>query len=187
MRIIVAKNIGFCFGVRRALDMAEELSRTRERLYTLGALIHNRQVIESLEKKGIFAVESPEDAPGGATVLVRSHGVPPETLEACRARGLDVADATCPFVERIHRIVREQSGKGRRIAIFGEPGHPECVGINGCCGYAAIFLKNAEDIYALDPAEPLCVVAQTTADAAGYEGICSAAASHMQDALVMDT
>ncbi len=187
MRIIVAKNIGFCFGVRRALDMAEELAGARGRVCTLGALIHNREVVAQLSEKGVTAIECPEDAPEGACVLIRSHGVSPGVIDELRARNLEIVDATCPFVARIHAIVREQHEKGRMIAIYGEPGHPECAGVNGCCGDTAIFLENPEDVYALDPAIPLCLVAQTTASAAGYEEICSAAVSYMHDALIMDT
>ncbi len=187
MRIVVSKNIGFCFGVRRALDMAERLAGARARVCTLGALIHNREVIARLAEKGVVTIERPEDAPEGACVLIRSHGVPPDVADRLRARGLEVVDATCPFVSRIHAIVREQHENGRTIAIYGEPGHPECAGVNGCCEYKAVFLRNPEDVRALDPGLPLCLVAQTTASAAGYEGICSAAASYMHDALVMDT
>ncbi len=187
MRIIVGENIGFCFGVRRALETAESLIASGQAVYALGALIHNEQVTGELAEKGLKTIAAPEEAPEGATVLIRSHGVPPEVAARCRERGLEVADATCPCVARTHGFVRAEHEKGRRIAIFGEPGHPECVGINGCCGNGAVFLESAEDVCRLDAGAPWCIVAQTTADAAEYGRICIAAAEHMQNALALDT
>jgi 4-hydroxy-3-methylbut-2-enyl diphosphate reductase len=187
LRVIVAWNIGFCFGVRRALDLADSLAQSGKKVYALGELIHNASAIAELAEKGVVTIGDVSEAPQGATVLIRSHGVPPAVLSECRARGLDVVDATCPFVERIHGIVRTDYEAGRRIAIFGEPGHPECVGINGCCENTAIFLKDAKDIERLDADVPYCIVAQTTASAQEYDRICSAAASHMHDVHAVDT
>ncbi len=187
MRVIQAENIGFCFGVRRALDMAHALARQGRPVYALGELIHNARAIEELKEEGVVCVDTPEEVPEGAMVLIRSHGVPPETLARCAARGLEIADATCPFVDRIHDIVRAQYNEGRRIAIFGAAGHPECVGINGCCGNSALFLTGVADVSALNPNERWCIVAQTTADAAQYDEIKRAAALHLRDVLVKDT
>ena len=184
--MIVAQNIGFCFGVRRALDMAHALSGEGP-VYTLGELIHNESVIRELREKGVVSVDMPEDAPEGAALLIRSHGVPPDMLARSRARNLAVTDATCPFVERIHGIVRAEHKAGRRIAIFGEPRHPECMGINGCCENGAVFLKSAEEVAALDPTAAWCIVAQTTADAGEYGRIRQAAALRPGETTVCDT
>ena len=187
MRIIVAENIGFCFGVRRALDLADSLARSGKKVYALGELIHNASAIAELAAKGIVTIEDVNEVPEDATVLIRSHGVPPAVIAQCRVRGIEIADATCPFVERIHEVVRTNYKEGRRIAIFGEAGHPECVGINGCCENTAIFLKDAKDVKLLDANDPYCIVAQTTASAQEYDKICSVAALCLHDARVTDT
>ncbi len=167
--------------------MAYSLAGTKERVYTLGELIHNAAVTGELSEKGVLAIDGPDQAPEGAMVLIRSHGVAPALVEACAKRGLALVDATCPFVEKIHQIVRANYEDGRRIAIFGKSEHPECIGINGCCENSAVFLTRAEDICQFDPAKPLCIVAQTTASAEEYERICKAAAAHMKDVVMADT
>ncbi|MCE5234532.1 MAG: bifunctional 4-hydroxy-3-methylbut-2-enyl diphosphate reductase/30S ribosomal protein S1, partial [Eubacteriales bacterium] len=160
MKIVVAENIGFCFGVRRAVDAARNAACEKGAVYTLGELIHNDFVLEELRSEGIFALQEPERAPDGSTVIIRSHGVGPEVYKSC-AR-LNVVDATCPFVEKIHEIVKEHAENGYQIAIAGRPDHPEVIGINGWCGGKAVFLQSAEDASALPAYDKLCLVAQTT-------------------------
>ena len=108
MQLIQAQSIGFCFGVRRAIDMAEGILKERGSLYILGELIHNASVIQRLEALGAVTVNSIEEVPTGETVLIRSHGVPPKVIKDCAARSLNVKNATCPFVEKIHSIVSKQ-------------------------------------------------------------------------------
>ena len=100
MKVTVAKTAGFCFGVRRALQLTEE-SAARTPTCTLGELIHNRQVVEQLAGQGVAAIERPEDAPAGMTVVIRSHGVPPQVTAALQRRGNPLVDAPCPFVPRL--------------------------------------------------------------------------------------
>ena len=119
MRVVVAKNAGFCFGVRRAVDMARREARERGRVYTWGKLIHNEGVVNDLMAEGILPVDSLEGLGAGDTLIVRAHGAPPSLYEACEQRGIRTVDATCPFVERIHPIVRAavQAGIDRKSVV----------------------------------------------------------------------
>ncbi len=187
MQLIQAKNIGFCFGVKRAIDMAENILAERGRLYILGELIHNASVIQKLETMGAVTVNDVDEVPHGEVILIRSHGVSPSVMHLCAERGLDVRNATCPFVEKIHSIVSEQHKNGKTILIYGKKDHPECVGINGCCENTAVFVHSADEIKALDKAMNVCLVSQTTADAEGFEAVAEAAKVHFKNAVIEKT
>lgn len=187
MQLIQAQSIGFCFGVRRAIDMAEGILKERGTLYILGELIHNASVIQRLEALGAVTVNSIEEVPTGETVLIRSHGVPPKVIKDCAARSLNVKNATCPFVEKIHSIVSEQYSAGRTILIYGKDNHPECIGINGCCEDRGIFVHTAEDIAVLDAELKVCLVSQTTAEVEGFEKVSETVREHFLDAVIEKT
>ena len=124
-RITVAKTAGFCFGVKRAMEMAYKLAESGGGC-TLGRLIHNRHVTEELADKGVIAVNSVDEAKG--TVIIRSHGVGREVYAELERHGIPYIDATCPFVAKIHKIVAEESAKGANVLIAGNPEHPEVKG-----------------------------------------------------------
>lgn len=173
MRICLAKHAGFCFGVKRAADRALALAAAGENVVTLGELIHNRQFVEHLERQGICAVESIEEAARrGSKVLIRSHGVAPEAYRELRARGMAYEDLTCPFVERIHRRVREQCADFSDILIVGKKDHPEVVGICGWAGEKALVVGSATEAEALPPLKSVLVVAQTTITRELFEAVC---------------
>ena len=144
MRIILAKNAGFCFGVRRAVEKAIDLGKTGA-IYTLGELIHNTKVVEHLEARGVKAVSAVEEVPEGGTVVIRSHGVPPTVYEQIRERGLISKDLTCPFVKRIHERVFEARGKYDLVVIVGQAEHPEVIGIKGWAGEKSIVAATPEE------------------------------------------
>lgn len=169
MRIKVAEHIGFCFGVRRAIEMAEQAAAMHGKVYTLGALIHNAAVVRRLAEEGVITAESLQEIPPGFHVVIRSHGVPPETYSACAARGVSIIDATCPFVQRIHEIALEETRAGRCVMIVGDPAHPECIGINGCCGGNAYFVRKPGDVLALSETEAVSLLAQTTTSVSLFE------------------
>ena len=131
--ITVAKTAGFCFGVDRAVRIAYETAEkgTDKRIYTLGPLIHNPSVVEDLEKHGISVINSPSEASYGDTVIIRSHGVGREVFEELRSRGVNIVDATCPFVTKIHKLVAERTKAGELVLIAGDKDHPEVQGILG--------------------------------------------------------
>lgn len=130
-QITVAENAGFCFGVTRAVETAyKELEKTKangQRLYCLGNLIHNKEVTNELKEKGLITINSILDAPDNSTVLIRAHGEPDKTYEISRTKGITIVDATCPFVEKIHKIARE----AEETLVIGDENHPEVVGILG--------------------------------------------------------
>ena len=102
--------------------------------------------MSELESKGVLSISSLDELPEGATLVIRSHGVPPEVYETCRERGVPFIDCTCPFVMKIHDIVTQLYSEGYSIVISGDPAHPESVGINGCCSGEAFFVRTAEEV-----------------------------------------
>ena len=167
MEVKVAKTAGFCFGVQRAVDKVYELiGSCPDRLFTLGPIIHNEEVVNDLEKKGV-RVASEDDLrtlPEDSTVVIRSHGVGKEVYDHLEEYGLSYVDVTCPFVLKIHRIVEKESRAGAHIVIIGDPDHPEVVGICGWCMGPYTVIRTEQD--ALDfvfPADKsICIVPQTT-------------------------
>ena len=131
MNVTVAKTAGFCFGVRRAVDMVEKAAAEKEKAVTLGPIIHNSHVVERFEKMGVRAVDGPDDVQPDTTVIIRSHGVAKSVYTALENKRVNIIDATCPFVKRIHKIVSEAEQEGRRPIIIGTRTHPEIVAIAG--------------------------------------------------------
>ena len=134
MKVTVAKSSGFCFGVKTAVAAAQEAvlnPPSGKPLVMLGDIVHNTMVVESLKKGGFTVVENASDVPEGAFVLIRAHGITPSEMDILRSRGCEVKDCTCPFVSKIHKIVRENALEGRNIIVTGGKGHPEVVGICG--------------------------------------------------------
>jgi 4-hydroxy-3-methylbut-2-enyl diphosphate reductase len=144
------------------MDKAEELLQSGERVYTLGELIHNRDVVDDLVRRGAVAVSSVEEIPEGSAVVVRSHGVAPSVIEECKNRGLIIHDATCPFVSRIHKIVEKEAEAGKTVLIVGDANHPEVIGIRARSGERAFVLSTKNDVAELPRIAKAAVVAQTT-------------------------
>lgn len=159
MKVILAKNSGFCMGVRRAVD---EAKRTYgEGVYILGEIIHNESVISEIAALGTKTVDSPEEIPGG-TVIIRSHGVGRDVYDKLRDKGVKIIDCTCPFVLKIHKIVEKYHSLGYKIVITGEKTHPEVVGISGWCDNSAVVLDEEYESADFSEAEKICLVSQTT-------------------------
>ena len=144
MNVTVAKTAGFCFGVRRALELTEE-SAAKQPTCTLGELIHNRQVVQELARQGVPVIETPEDAPAGIAVVLRSHGVPPAVYDTLQRQGNPIVDATCPFVERLHTIAAEVPPHGV-LLLAGQRLHPEVQGILGYCRGRAFPFSTQEEL-----------------------------------------
>ncbi len=161
MKVIIAENSGMCFGVKKALKIAEKFTETQKKVYTLGPLIHNTQVVEKLNKKGVRVIESLNAIEGG-TVIIRSHGAPPEIHGQRAEKVIELVDATCPFVRKVQEKVKEYYDKGYQIIIVGDKNHPEVKGVNGWCDYKAIILGSPSEAENIEYFEKLCVVAQTT-------------------------
>lgn len=133
MIIDLAKTAGFCFGVNNAVNAVDELLKQGKKVYTLGPLIHNPQVVKKLENRGVVVVDSPDEVSENGVLVIRSHGVPKEVLLDAKSKNIEVCDATCPFVAKIHQIVEQESLKGSIILIAGDRNHPEVLGIKGYC------------------------------------------------------
>lgn len=167
MKVIVAKTAGFCFGVKRAVDTVyRQVETGKKPIYTYGPIIHNEEVVKELEQKGVRIIngEKELEAVREGTVIIRSHGVSREIYRKIRGQNLELVDATCPFVKKIHRIVDEHSADGADILVVGNEGHPEVEGIKGWCRGRVDVIGSEEEAsaYRHDPARPLCVVSQTT-------------------------
>ena len=167
MEVQLAKSAGFCYGVRRAVEMAENAAANGP-VYLLGHITHNDHVIRHLEELGAVTVSEPSEVPEGATVLIRAHGEPDSTYEQLRTRGCTVLDATCPNVIRIHDLVRNAEAQGRVPIIVGDKDHPEIIGIVGCTKRGVVVADQDELAQLLtenpDFSEnPITFVTQTTA------------------------
>ncbi len=166
MEITVAKTAGFCFGVKRAVDMVYAQIAQGEPVTTYGPIIHNEAVVNDLAARGVRIADTCAELKklSGGSVVIRSHGAPKAVYDLLAEKGLNVVDATCPFVKKIHRIVREQCNDGIKVLIIGDPAHPEVRGIRGWGDADTIAADNIDDIVKALPYKdkPLAVVAQTT-------------------------
>lgn len=146
MKITLAKTAGFCFGVNRAVQMVYDLLEKGESVFTLGPIIHNPQLVEELRQRGVRIVENPEEVSDGGILVIRSHGVAQSVLEDAEKRGIRIADATCPFVSKIHGIVSEKSRDGYTVIIAGDAAHQEVIGIKGHCSGECFAVSGAEQL-----------------------------------------
>lgn len=168
MNILTAKTAGFCFGVDRAVKTVYRLLAEGRRVYTLGPIIHNPQVIEELRQRGVVIAERPSDVAPGGVLVIRSHGVAARIYEELERLGVEYVDATCPFVAKIHGIVSAASREGRLVLIAGDAAHPEVLGISGHCAGDYRVFESPEELVKIisepsfDPSRPVTVVAQTT-------------------------
>ncbi len=174
MRVLLAKNSGFCFGVRRAVEMAQQCAGERGKVYTYGNIIHNEQVVAELETQGVYSVNDLSSLTAGDTLIIRAHGAPPSVYRECEERGIQLIDATCPYVKRIHQIAQQAVREGRTVLIAGKANHPEVVGIVGWAGEDAFVLESPADAARLPKREKATLVAQTTLPEAAFSEILSA-------------
>ena len=165
MIISIDSNSGFCFGVTSAIRTAEEQLKQGD-LYCLGDIVHNGQEVARLEMLGLSTIDYDDlrTLPPHSRVLLRAHGEPPSTYWIAQQRGIEIIDATCPFVRKIHDIVEKRSREGYHIVIIGSPIHPEVQGIKGWVDGTCSIIENAEDIEKLRPyrERPIWIVSQTT-------------------------
>ncbi len=175
MKINLAATAGFCFGVERAVNKVNDYIAAGQPVCTLGPLIHNPGFIRSLEEKGVYIADSPADVRAGYKLIIRTHGVTKDVMDDIAARGIDYDDATCPFVQKIHRIVAERSAAGDVIIITGDENHPEVVGIRSCATTPSFVFGSAEEMekYAgtdgFSPENSVTLVSQTTFDAKEFK------------------
>ena len=167
MSVTIAKNAGFCFGVSRAVELVEEAAKSGKTVSTLGPIIHNRHQVGRFEEMGVSVIKEPEDAVPGSTVIIRSHGVSRSVQQRLEKMGVEIIDATCPFVKRIHGLVQKAEEEGRLPVIIGTRTHPEVTAIAGWCSDCRIFespeeLEDWAKSGEVAPDTPICMVCQTT-------------------------
>ncbi len=164
MKIYIADHAGFCFGVKRAVEIAENtLSQLDqdEKIYSLGPLVHNPQVVEKFNKKGLKVIDNTEELDNGK-VIIRSHGISGNLQKRLEDKNLELIDGTCPYVKAVHNKVKSYHEKGYKIVIIGDKNHPEVIGINGWCNDEGIVINSEEEANNMPNYDKICIVSQTT-------------------------
>lgn len=172
-KILIAKSAGFCFGVDRAVKIVYNKLNDYDNLVTLGPIIHNNNVVSDLKAKGVIAVDGISQIEDGQPVVIRSHGVGLETYESLKAKNVEIIDATCPFVERIHKLAYDYSTKGYKVLIAGDPDHPEVIGIKGHCVSDVYVFSDEFDLEEIlkkfEESHNVVIVSQTTFNVSVWE------------------
>lgn len=187
LSIEVASHAGVCYGVERALKLAAHAAESaRGSVTTLGPLIHNPIVVRDLESTGVKGAQTVDEVESG-TLIIRAHGVVPQVIDQARAKGLEVLDATCPYVKKVHMAAEKLVREGYQLIVVGESGHPEVEGILGHAGDAAHVVSTPHDLDGVDLARKVGVVVQTTQTPANLAAIVSALALRTMDLRVVNT
>jgi 4-hydroxy-3-methylbut-2-enyl diphosphate reductase len=160
MKVIVAEKCGFCHGVKNAIRMAEEILAQEDEVYSLGPIIHNKDVVEQLAQTGLKTVSKVEDIQSG-TVLIRSHGAAPQQLAKLKEKGINIVDATCVLVKRLQHIAEQFEQDGYKVVVIGDENHPEVQAVMGCAK-EAVVIADESDLHKLPNNAKLGIVCQTT-------------------------
>lgn len=176
MKVIVAKKCGFCPGVRNAISIAEKILSQEKQVCSLGPIIHNKDEVERLAKKGLKTVETIDQINSG-TVLIRSHGAAPSEIEKIKEKGLNIVDATCILVKRVQKIAAKLEEEGYKVVVIGDKNHPEVKAVVGCANDVAVIDDEA-DLHKLNPESNLGVVCQTTKAPKHFSEMICALAKH---------
>lgn len=188
MEIIVAEASGFCYGVRRALEIVVEAARAEgNRMYTLGPLIHNPQVVEQLERDGIKVVEDVHEVPPGGIIVVPSHGVPKETMARAKQVGLEIVDVMCPFVRKVQRLAARLHQQGYQVIVVGDNGHTEVRSIMSMAGDDALAVSDAAELASRRLKRRVAIVAQTTQTLDKYKECIQEAAGRTHEVRAYNT
>ena len=192
MEVTVAKTAGFCFGVKRAVEKVyEQIGKMEKPIYTYGPIIHNEQVVGDLQEKGVEVIDTLEELKTihDAVVVIRSHGVGKDVYDILKENGVEIVDATCPYVKKIHRIVEKQTAEGRRVLIVGSEDHPEVQGIKGWGDERTKVIENMDDFRRLElpEDEKLCIVSQTTFNYKKFQDLVEKISKTRYDITVLNT
>lgn len=189
MEIRLAKSAGFCWGVKRAIDKVLEISKkSTGPVYTYGPLIHNPQALEELERQNIFTIDELEEAQEAEVpVVVRAHGVPPDTMTMIKASRPKVTDLTCPLVTKVQRLIMKHVDQGYDIVIVGDEGHAESIGHLGYARGRGVVVADAAQAENLPPYEKVCVISQTTKDEETFHGVVEVVRRKAKDFKAVDT
>ncbi len=190
MKVLLADNAGFCWGVKRVVKLTDELSEKGAMpIYTHGPLIHNRSVIERLTKKGVRVL--PEDFIGkieeGDVIIIRAHGIPPEEKDKLEKTGGKIVDGTCPHVVKIQKGVKNACESNRAVIILGDKGHAEVVGLMGFCPENCFIVSSEKDIKKITTTLPVTVVVQSTLDEETFNILCGLIKRKFNEVKIIDT
>ena len=189
LSVEVAAHAGTCYGVERALRMATSAVRDAEHgdeVHTLGPLIHNPPVVSELEQEGVKLADTLDDVSDGA-VVIRAHGVVPEIIDEAKHRKLDVVDATCPYVKKVHLAAEKFAREGYQVLVVGEPGHPEVEGSVGHAGQDAVVVSSPEDVRDITLQGKVGIVVQTTQTPQNLSHVVAVVGPLVDDLRVTDT
>lgn len=193
MEIILAEPAGFCYGVKRAVALAQMAvdpacaAPGRREVYTFGPIIHNPQVVEHLRLQGIRAAKGLDEIPPGSTAIIRSHGVPPEVYRPANDRGIKIVDGTCPHVRRAQKWAEKLDAQGYQVVVVGERDHPEVIGIVAWSGGRAQVVESLEEINSLTLSDKVGVLAQTTQRPDDFEAVVEGIKARVEDVRVIRT
>ncbi len=193
MQITIDEHAGFCFGVKRAIDQAEQLLASGKTVFSLGEMVHNTEETDRLNRKGVQTIDSLQ-LPDlkNKTVVFRSHGEPPESYQLAKNNEINLVDATCPVVlklqQRVKKSFEEQGNKNGQIVIYGKKDHPETIGLNGQTAYKAIIVAHLNDIETINFDQPIELFSQTTMPLDGFRTLAEAIKARAKsEVLVHDT
>lgn len=162
-KILLAEHAGFCFGVRRAIEIAEKtLDKKKEKVYCFGELIHNSTVVNNLEKRGMKVIKNLSEVPPRASLIIRSHGAGPEIFEATKKKKITIVDATCPFVRKAQEIARDFYDQNFQVVIVGDKKHPEIIGLAAYAKNTAIVISGAQEAQKMKNYPKIGLLIQTT-------------------------
>ncbi|MBQ1392014.1 MAG: 4-hydroxy-3-methylbut-2-enyl diphosphate reductase [Lachnospiraceae bacterium] len=191
MEVTLAKSAGFCFGVKRAVEMVYKEAEKKEQVYTYGPIIHNEQVVADLQKKGVTVLNTIEElkAIEKGIVIIRSHGVSKEIYDILDREEIQIVDATCPFVKKIHNIVKEHTEKNENVVIIGNAKHPEVEGIKGWGNGNVTVIETIEEAkaYVPDSQKKTCIVSQTTFNYKKFQDIVEIISKKRYDIIALNT
>lgn len=184
VNIEVAKYAGFCYGVKNAVDLTRTTLTNEKNVYSTDHIVHNQLINEEFEKNGMHFIDSIENIPEGATIILRAHGVGKSIIEECEKRKLKMINTTCPNVLKIHEIVKKQSKEGYKIVIVGDKHHDE---INGIIGWIDGEYEVVSTLDEVGQYEKICLVAQTTTNIDFWNEISEKIKSNSKECIVFDT
>jgi 4-hydroxy-3-methylbut-2-enyl diphosphate reductase len=162
MKVLLADEFGFCFGVERAVEMVEKAINSGDTVRALGPLIHNTQEMDRLEREGVSTISEPVQIQRSETAVIRAHGVTPQVQRDLEQRASKVVDATCPFVTRVQKLAARAAAQDRHVVVIGNPDHPEMIGVKGYAPEHAFVVRDAEEVATLPKLKNPLVVSHTT-------------------------
>jgi (E)-4-hydroxy-3-methyl-but-2-enyl pyrophosphate reductase len=188
VKVKLAKSAGFCWGVRRTMNIAMDAAENTDGpVNTFGPLIHNPQVVDLLASKGMKVVNTFDELQEGTTLVIRAHGIPPETRQELKSRGVKFRDGTCPLVAKVHAHIKKYLGQGYELVILGHKDHPEVIGHLGYAQEHGTVISSVEDVDSLPPMSKVCLVSQTTANEIKFHQVAEQLKARYDDCVVVNT